>query len=297
MDRTKKGKWDVRKKKKKIGNYFISIMLTLLAMIILLPVIATAIYSFCSPNEIKQFMETRGNYDTTQFMQVKLFPEMFSLKQYYTIMIEDLTILRYFMNSVMYTILIIIGQIVIIPAMAYALSRFSYPGRDCLLFIVIILMLLPFQVTMVPNVLTLRMLGLMNTIWAVVLPTVISPFYIFLLRQFMVSLPGELIEAAQIDGAGTVRCFLFIVLPICKPVLGAAFALSFADCWNLVEQPLTYLSTNTQLYPLSVLFNQLTQDSSGTEYAGATLYALPALFVYLFFQTDILNGIQLTEMK
>ena len=295
MDRTKKGKWDVRKKK--IGNYFISIMLTLLAMIILLPVIATAIYSFCSPNEIKQFMETRGNYDTTQFMQVKLFPEMFSLKQYYTIMIEDLTILRYFMNSVMYTILIIIGQIVIIPAMAYALSRFSYPGRDCLLFIIIILMLLPFQVTMVPNVLTLRMLGLMNTIWAVVLPTVISPFYIFLLRQFMVSLPGELIEAAQIDGAGTLRCFLFIVLPICKPVLGAAFALSFADCWNLVEQPLTYLSTNTQLYPLSVLFNQLTQDSSGTEYAGATLYALPALFVYLFFQTDILNGIQLTEMK
>lgn len=158
-------------------------------------------------------------------------------------------------------------------------------------------MLLPFQVTMVPNVLMLRTLGMMDTIWAIILPMVISPFYIFLLRQYMVSLPEELIEAAQIDGAGTLRCFVYIILPICKPILGAAFALSFADCWNMVEQPLTYLTSNTLAYPLSVVFNQLSQNSKGIEYAGATLYALPALFIYLFFQSDILDGMQLTEMK
>ena len=104
-------------------------------------------------------------------------------------------------------------------------------------------------------------------------------------------------EAAQIDGAGTLRCFIHVVLPVCQPILGAAVALSFADCWNLVEQPLTYLTTHTELYPLSVVFNQLTQQSTGVEFAGAALYTLPALLIYLYFQNDILEGVQLTELK
>ena len=74
-------------------------------------------------------------------------------------------------------------------------------------------------------------------------------------------------------------------------------ALSSADCWNLVEQPLTYLTTRTELYPLSVVFNQLTQQSTGVEFAGAALYTLPALLIYLYFQNDILEGVQLTELK
>jgi multiple sugar transport system permease protein len=284
-------------KRRSIGKALATVLLTICAVIVLVPVVATLIYSFCSPTEIKQFMETRKNYDDTVFMEIKLFPELFSLKQYYHILIEDLEILRYFINSVKYAALIIAGQFLVIPAMAYALSRFRFPGRDILFFLIIVLMLLPFQVTMVPNVLMLRTLGMMDTIWAIILPMVISPFYIFLLRQYMVSLPEELIEAAQIDGAGTLRCFVYIILPICKPILGAAFALSFADCWNMVEQPLTYLTSNTLAYPLSVVFNQLSQNSKGIEYAGATLYALPALFIYLFFQSDILDGMQLTEMK
>ena len=162
---------------------------------------------------------------------------------------------------------------------------------------IIMLMLLPFQVTMVPNVLTLRRLGLLNTVWSIILPTVFSPFYIFLLRQFMVGLPKELIEAAQIDGSGTFRSFIHVVIPVCRPILGAAAALSFADCWNLVEQPLTYLTQRADLMPLSVMFNQLTENSSGVEFAGAALYILPALFIYLYFQQDILMGVQLTELK
>ena len=150
---------------------------------------------------------------------------------------------------------------------------------------------------MVPNVLTLRKIGLLDTIWAVVLPMWFAPFYIFLIRQFMVGLPNELLEAAQMDGAGTLRCYIHIVLPVCRPILGAAVALSFADCWNLVEQPMTYLTNRLDLQPLSVMFNQLADQSSGLEFAGASLYILPALFVYLYFLKDILTGIQLTELK
>lgn len=273
------------------------LVLSLLALVILLPVVMTAIYSFFSPAEIKAFMGTRGSYDASVFMQIKLAPSMFSLSQYYNILIEDMTILRYFVNSAMYAAAILLGQALLIPAMAYALSRFRFPGRDAIFFVVIMLMLLPFQVTMVPNVLTLRQMGLLNTVWAVILPMTIAPFSIFLLRQYMVSLPGDMIEAAQIDGAGTWRCFIHVVLPVCRPVLGAAVALSFADCWNLVEQPLTYLTTRTDLYPLSVVFNQLTEKSTGVEFAGAALYTLPALCIYLYFQADILEGVQLTELK
>ena len=273
------------------------LMLTLLAAVVLLPVVVTLLYSFFSPAEIKAFMETRGSYAAGALMQVKLRPDMFSLSQYYQILIQDTSILRYFVNSAMYAGAILLGQALLIPAMAYALSRFRFPGRDAIFFLVIMLMLLPFQVTMVPNVLTLRRLGLLGTVWSVILPMTVAPFFIFLLRQYMISLPADMFEAAQIDGAGPVRCFFHVALPVSRPMLGCAVALSFADCWNLVEQPLTYLSGSTQLYPLSVVFNQLTQKSTGVEFAGAALYTLPALFVYLFFQSDILEGVQLTELK
>ena len=278
-------------------HILIRLLLSLTAVIILLPIVITALYSFFSPDEIKAFMDTRNSYDAAQFMEIKMSPNMFSLSQYYKILIEDMTILRYFVNSAMYTGAILLGQALFIPAMAYALSRFRFPGRDALFFVIIMLMLLPFQVTMVPNVITLRAMGLLDTVWSGILPMTVAPFYIFLLRQYMVGLPNDMIEAAQIDGAGTLRCFVHVVMPVCQPILGAAIALSFADCWNLVEQPLTYLTTHTELYPLSVAFNQLTQKSTGVEFAGAALYTLPALFIYLFFQNDILEGVQLTELK
>ena len=176
------------------------LVLSLLALVILLPVVMTAIYSFFSPAEIKAFLGTRGSFDETAWMAVKLAPDMFSLSQYYHILIEDMTVLRYFVNSAMYACAILLGQALIIPAMAYALSRFRFPGRDAIFFAVIMLMLLPFQVTMVPNVLTLRRLGLLDTVWAIILPMTVSPFFIFLLRQYMVSLPGEMLEAAHREG-------------------------------------------------------------------------------------------------
>ena len=256
--------------------------LTLVAVAVLLPLLLTAVYSLCAPSEIKEYMGTRGNYNQDQFMEIKLAPKQFSLSQFYKILVEDEAVLRLFCNSALYTVLVLLGQAVVIPAM---------------LFGIIMLMLLPFQVTMVPNVLTLKRLGLMNTIWAVILPNCFTPFYIFLLRQYMLGLPKEILEAGEIDGAGTFRCFFHIVLPVCKPIIGCAVALSFADCWNMVEQPLTYLAQNADKMPLSVMFNQFSASPTGTEFAGATLYILPALFVYLYFQKDILDGIQLSELK
>ena len=272
-------------------------LLVVLALVILLPVIVTVLYSFFSPEEIRAFMDTRGSFSDAAWMDARLSPRMFSLSQYWKILIVDTSVLRMFAMSVFYTVMILLGQAVFVPMLAYALSRFRFKGRNVIFMAILLLMLLPYQVTMVPNVLTLRRMGLMNTVWAVILPLWFAPFYVFLLRQFMASLPNELFEAAQVDGAGTIRCYFHVALPVCRPAIGAALALSFADCWNLVEQPMTYLSQRTELQPLSVMFNQLVSESTGVEFAGAVIYMLPALFVYLYFLEDILSGIQLTELK
>ena len=280
----------------KKNHYIICASLGLLAAVILLPVFLTVLYSVFSSDEIKLFMNRRNIYSES-FMELKLTPMFFSLDQYETILIKDPSILHYYFNSLIYTLAILTGQTILIPSMAYALSRFEFRFREVISFTIIALLLLPFQVTMVSKVLMLRDLGLMNTRWAIILPEIISPFYVFLMRQYMIAIPGELFEAAQIDGAGAIRCYYKIALPVSGPILGAAVALSFADCWNMVEQPLTYLTKRQDLYPLSLIFNRLTEKSTGIEFPGATLYLLPALFVYLFFQNDIITGMQLAELK
>jgi len=272
-------------------------LLTVMAVIILLPIFFTFLYSFFPKSEIAAYLKLRGNYDDTQWLGVLLSPQLVSVRQYYTILIEDPQYLKLFVNSVKYTAGILLGQAVVVPMMAYALSRFTFKGRDALFFGILMLMVLPFQVTMVPSVITLRFMGILETPWAVILPMWFSPFYIFLLRQFMIGLPNELLEAGMMDGAGTLRCYAHVVLPVCRPVLGAAAALSFADCWNLVEQPLVYLANRTADQPLSVLFNQISTENSGVAFAGAALYLLPALFIYFFFQEDILLGVTLSELK
>ena len=281
---------------KSLRIWLARIALTLFAVIILLPMVQTFLYSFSSIPEMQGLMEQRGKRTET-WMDLHLSPHQISLGQYEQVLVKDDEILHFFTNSVIYAAAILLGQAFVIPAMAFGLSKFKFRGRETLFFMIVMLMLLPFQVTMVPNVLTLRFMGLLETVWAVILPMLFAPFFIFLLRQYMIALPDELLEASSIDGAGPFRSFLWIVLPVCRPVLGAAAALSFAEGWNLVEQPLTYLSKSEMLMPLSTRFNQMMAGSNGYEFAGAALYILPALLIYLFFQEDILAGIQLTEMK
>ncbi len=272
-------------------------LLFLLAVILLLPMVMTALYSFFPKNEIKAFLDSRNNYDDSVFMTFEWSPSVFSLTQYYTVLIQDTSVLRLLCNSLFYTIASLALQAIFIPMLAFALAKMQFFGRNFLSFLIVCLMILPFQVTMAPNVLTLKVLGLLDTVWAVILPMAFAPFYIFLLRQFMVALPTEILEAAAVDGAGAVRTFFSIALPPCRPVLGAALALSFADLWNMVEQPLLYLSSRQDLMPLSTMFNQLSESNAEIAFAGAALYILPAILVYLYFQKDIETGIQLSELK
>ncbi len=281
----------------RLGRAAASLFLFIVAAVTLAPILLTFLYSFFPKGEISEYLKTRNRYADDMWMDVLYSPSVVSIRQYYSIMIEQPKYLQLFVNSAFYAFTILAGQAVVVPLTAYALSRFRFRGRDALFFCVLVLMLLPFQVTMAPSVMTLRALGLMNTVWAVILPMWFSPFYIFLVRQFMLGLPNELLEAGMMDGAGSFRGYLHITLPACRPILCASAALSFADSWNLVEQPLLYLASQPGKQPLSVLFNQISTENGDVAFAGAALYLLPALLVYWMFQDDILMGVQLSELK
>ncbi len=286
-----------RRKRFRPGRALSIAFLSVIAVLILLPIFFTFLYSFFPKGEMEAYLKLRGNYDDTQWLDVLVSPKLASVRQYYKILIEEPVYLQLFVNSVKYTAAILLGQAVVVPLMAYALSRFEFKGRDALFFVILMLMVLPFQVTMVPSVISLRFMGILQTPWAVILPMWFTPFYIFLIRQFMAGLPNELLEAGMMDGAGALRCYLHVVVPVSRPILGAAVALSFADCWNMVEQPLVYLANNTASQPLSVMFNQISTDGADVAFAGAALFILPALFVYFYFQEDILLGVTLSELK
>lgn len=277
----------------RIRRFFLSA----LAILLLLPIVMTCLYSFFPKTEISAFLASRNNYDLNTWMPFELSPSVFSLRQHYTILIEDPMVLRLLCNSLFYTIVTLALQALFIPMLAFCLAKMRFKGRNALSFMVVCLMILPFQVTMAPNVLTLKTIGLLGTIWSVILPMAFAPFYIFLLRQFMLALPDEMLEASAVDGAGAIRTFFTVALPPCRPVLGAALALSFADLWNMVEQPLLYLENRSDLMPLSVMFNQISEQNGEIAFAGATLYIIPAVLVYLYFQKDIEAGIQLSELK
>ncbi len=286
-----------RRRRLTAGAALSYVLLVAVCALVLLPIVLTLLYSFFPVSEMTAYLKTRGNYDQGRWMDLLLSPSVVSLRQYYDLLVEKPVYLQLFFNSVFYTAVILLGQALFIPMFAFALAKFRFRGRETLFFLILMLMLMPFQVTMAPSVLTMRFLGLMNTVWAVILPMLFSPFYIFLLRQYMVGIPGELLEAGMMDGAGAWRTFVHLVLPVSRPVLGAAVALSFADTWNMVEQPLIYLSNYSSKLPLSVMFNQLTTQESGVAFASAALYIAPALLIYLYFQEDILLGIQLSDMK
>lgn len=281
----------------RMGGKLVFLLLTALCALMLIPIVFTFLYSFFPKGEIESYLAGRGSYDADKWLDVLYSPAIFSLRQYYKIFIEDPTYLQLFCNSMLYTFGILAGQAMVIPLTAYALSRFAFRGRDLLFFCILVLMILPFQVTMAPSVIMLRWLGLMDTAWAVILPMCFSPFYIFLLRQFMVSIPNELLEAGMVDGVGPVRGFVHVILPVCKPIISAAAALSFADCWNMVEQPLVYLAGRSDMQPLSVMFNQISTEGADVAFAGSALYILPTLLIYLYCQEDIVAGIQLSELK
>lgn len=234
--------------------------------------------------------------ETHRFANLKLLPDQVSLEQYREIFVNSPRYLLMFWNSVFMVVPIIAGQIFVAALAAYAFSKLTFRGRDSLFFVYVLTMLMPFQVTLVPNYIMADQLGLLNRTGAIILPGIFAAFGVFMLRQFALHIPFAYIEAAKMDGAGHVRIFCSILVPMIKPGLAALVVLLFADYWNMVEQPLIFLDDPLQL-PLSVYLSRVNEGDRGIAFAASMLYMTPMVLLFLYAESYFIEGIQLSGIK
>ncbi len=221
---------------------------------------------------------------------LKLIPDMVTFRQYFTVLLQSPDYLLKFWNSVILVVPIVAGQIFVALAAAYCFTRFRSVKKDILFFVYVILMLMPYQVSLVPNFLVAKWLGIINTKAAVILPGVFSTFSVFLLTKFMRRIPTGLIEAAQLDGATEWQIFTRICVPLCKSAVASTAILVFIDYWNMVEQPLILLSDQDS-FPLSVFLAQINNGEVGIAFAVAVVYMIPTILIYLYGEEYLIDGI------
>jgi len=282
---------------KGIKKLFTYAILVLAAILLLFPIVTMLCNSFMESKEVvNTYAFLSGGTQPEGSIGLKLIPDKVTLIQFYNVLMRKPTFLMMFWNSVMITIPSVAGQIVVSVLGAYAFAKLKFPLREPLFFTYIIVMMMPFQVTLVPNFIMLRQLKLLGSFKAVILPGIFSTFGVFLLRQFMVQIPDEYCEAAKIDGAGYFRTFLNIILPQCKGAVASLAILVFIDQWNIVEQPLIFLE-DISMYPLSVFLSQINVSELGVAFACGILFMLPALLVFLYGENYLVEGIQHSGLK
>lgn len=207
--------------------------------------------------------------------------------------------IKWLANTVIMAVVSMILTCVTAAMAGYALAKKRFYGRTLLFSLIVCAMALPKQVVLIPLVRLMSQIGLYDNLWAVILPIVGWPFGVFLLKQFSESVPGEMIEAARIDGAGEIRTFLDVVLPMIKPGIGALAIFTFINSWNDYFMQLIMLMSNENL-TISLGIATM-QGESSTDYgllmAGSALAAVPIIIVFLIFQKYFTKGITMGAVK
>ena len=219
-----------------------------------------------------------------------------TLQPYYDVFLSTSRYLDSFWRSLGLTCTVAAGQLMVSVPAGFCFAKRSFPGKRVLAFLLVALLVLPVQVTLVPNYLMLKNLGLLNTYAALILPALFAPLGTFLLGQSFRSIPNALLDAARLDGCGTIGLLWRIVMPTRKGTMACVAILAFLDAWNMVEQPLAYLRS-FQEYPLSVGLAYAAPQGVAVQMVCCLLAALPPLFLFAFFSQDLVDGIVLGEVK
>jgi multiple sugar transport system permease protein len=206
----------------------------------------------------------------------------------------------YFMNSVIVALAVTIGNMVFCSMLGYALAKLDFPGKRVLFAIVLGTLMVPFVVQFVPLFVLTTKMGLSNSLLGMIFPFLAAPFGVFLMRQYISSLPDELIQAARIDGAGELRIFFSVILPLCGPAVATLGILTFLGSWNSFLWPLVVAQTEDK-YTLPVALALYAVGQNATQYglllAGSVVVVLPVLVIFLFLQRHIMQGIAMTGIK
>lgn len=204
---------------------------------------------------------------------------------------------RYIFNTVFVAVTVVLGQLVIVSMGGYALSRLNFPGRDLIFKIFIAFMMLPGVVTLIPGFIILRSLGWIDTYMALIVPSLGNIWGMFLMRQYMLTLPNSLEDAARIDGASEFTVFWRIVLPLCKPVLATVATFTFLGTWKSFLWPLIVTRSKEMRMievGIAMFSTQYTIDYP-IQLAAATLSSIPLIAIYFLAQKWLLQGIKLSS--
>lgn len=279
----------------KTKTVLIALGLGILTFLICFPIWIAVTGTFSAQWELERnlapvFMGTEGTADWP------LLPAAPTLKSLVEVLLDSPGFFAMFWNSVIISACILAGQLLVDVAAAWALARFPLKGKKTILSLYIVLMLMPFQVLMFPQYLVLKDLNMLDTLGAVIFPAVFSTFPVFLLHRFFKAIPQEIIEAARLDGAGELRIFCQIGIPMGAPGILSVCILTFLDSWNMIEQPMTYLKTKS-LWPLSLFLPEIGMAEMGVGFGAAFLMLIPALLLFLGCQEHLEQGIAMSGGK
>jgi alpha-1,4-digalacturonate transport system permease protein len=228
----------------------------------------------------------------------KLFPSRWAFENY-TEAFKMYDYLRYFMNSVIVTVLATLLTLLINSMAAFAFAKYNFRGRDGLFVLTLAMIMIPLQVILIPIYLVVSSLGLVNTYWGMIIPAAATPTGVFVIRQYMLTIPDELIESARIDGAGEFRIYARIMLPLARPALAVVAIFSILWRWNDFLWPLL-IAQDERLYTLPValaLLNGQLVVPYNVVLAMSVMSIIPVLFMFVFMQRQIIQGIAHTGIK
>lgn len=288
---------------KKKRFQFSTVALVLFAALVLLPMVFVFTNSFLSAREASDRYTSKvtvGNYlhseDGTHYFEVTLLPDIITASGYEDALLNNQVTVRMFWNSVLLAAPILLGQLIVSPLAAYAFEMMKFRGKEALYTLYVVVMLMPLQLLMVPHYITAEALGYNNTWWAIILPAIFAPFGTFLLRQQMKGMDRSRLEAARIEGANEWQVFCRVVMPTVRPTMAALAVLTFADCWNIVDQAVVFIKDSFNA-PLSVYLSELVSGHPGLIFATACVYLFPAVLVFIWGHDSMAHGIALSSME
>lgn len=225
-----------------------------------------------------------------------LTPSGVTFDYYYDVFLGSPQYLLRFWKSMGICLCIVAGQLVVSVLAGYGFAKCEFKGRDTLLFVLMILMVLPLQVTLAPNYIMLDKLGLLDTYYALIFPSIFIPLGTFILTQSFKSVSDDIIDAAKLDGCGLFSLLMRIILPMNTSGLVCVTLLSFLDGWNMVEQPIAYIKDFLR-YPISVALAYVPPADPTLQLVCCIMVVLPPLFLFTYFNRELVEGIVLAEVK
>lgn len=285
------------RKKEKFLNVAVTIFAFIAAVMFVMPTLLTIANSFMTSTEIsanygamlENMTEDKKTY-ISENINLKFIPDKVTFDQYKNVLLKNPDYLLKFWNSIALTVPITVFQMALAILTSYGFSRYPSKFKSIIFFAYIILMIMPYQVTLVPNFLVAEKFNILDTRWAIILPGIFSPFSVFLLSKVMKRIPISYVEAAKLDGASELQILTKIHMPLCKGAIVSIAMLVFIDYWNMVEQPLV-LMKDSAMHPLSVFLSQINTGDIGLAFAVGTVYMVPTILMFLYGEDYLLEGI------